>query len=91
MFRVALRFELKKPEAIFRCKALRMLLSKGKITEEMDRLLRGVRFLVAVTPRDGYKGCREQRRCVVYWATILYFHSKCFGMIPCPQRCRRVD
>lgn len=88
MFRVALRFELKKPEAIFRHNALRMLSPKGKITEEMDRLLRGVRLLEAATPRDGYQGRHEQRRCVVYWATILYIHSKCFGMIPCPQRCR---
>jgi hypothetical protein len=35
MFRVAPPLELKKPEAIFRHKVLRMLLSKGKITEEM--------------------------------------------------------
>lgn len=65
MFRVAPRFELKKLEAIFRHKTLRMLLSKGKITEEMHRLLWGVRLLVAATPLDGYKGRREQRRCVV--------------------------
>lgn len=89
MFRVAPHFELKKLEAIFRHKAFRMLLSKGKITEEMDRLLRGVRLLTeAATPRDGYTGRREQRRCVVYWAMIPYFHSKCFGMIHCPRRCR---
>ena len=35
MFRVAPPLELKKLEAIFRHKVLRMLLTKGKITKEM--------------------------------------------------------
>lgn len=39
MFRVAPPFELKKLEAIFRHKAFKMLLFKGKITEEMIRML----------------------------------------------------
>jgi len=39
MFRVAPPLELKKLEAIFRHKVLRMLLSKGKITEEMIAML----------------------------------------------------
>ena len=39
MFRVAPPLELKKLEAIFQHKVLRMLLSKGKITEEMIRML----------------------------------------------------
>jgi hypothetical protein len=39
MFRVTPPLELKKLEAIFQHKALRMLLSKGKITEEMIRML----------------------------------------------------
>ncbi|MBP8980228.1 MAG: transposase [Syntrophobacterales bacterium] len=41
MFRVAPLLELKKLEAIFRHKALRMLLSRGKITGEMARMLSG--------------------------------------------------
>jgi hypothetical protein len=41
MFRVAPPLELKKLETIFRHKALRMLLSKGKITEETIRMLSG--------------------------------------------------
>ena len=41
MFRVAPPFELKKLEAIFRHKVLRMLLSKGKITGELVRMLSG--------------------------------------------------
>lgn len=41
MFRVAPPLELKKLEAIFRHKALRMLLSKRKIAEEMIRMLSG--------------------------------------------------
>jgi len=39
MFRIAPPFELKKLEAIFRHKIFRMLLNKGKITEEMIRIL----------------------------------------------------
>ena len=39
MFRVAPPLELKKLEAVFQHKVLRMLLSKGKITEEMIRML----------------------------------------------------
>ena len=39
MFRVAPPLELKKLEAIFRHKVFRMLLNKGKITEEMVRML----------------------------------------------------
>ncbi|MCX5874358.1 MAG: transposase [Deltaproteobacteria bacterium] len=39
MFRVAPPMELKKLEAIFQHKVIRMLLSKGKITEEMIRML----------------------------------------------------
>jgi len=39
MFRVAPPLELKKLEAIFRHKVLRMLLNKGKITQEMVRML----------------------------------------------------
>jgi hypothetical protein len=39
MFRVAPPLELKKLEAIFRHKVLRMLLSKGKMTEEMIAML----------------------------------------------------
>ena len=39
MFRIAPSFELKKLEAIFRHRVFRMLLSKGKITEEMIRML----------------------------------------------------
>jgi hypothetical protein len=39
MFRVAPPFELKKLEALFRHKIFRMLLNKGKITEEMIRML----------------------------------------------------
>ena len=39
MFRVAPPFELKKLEAIFRHKVLRMLLNKGKITQEMIAML----------------------------------------------------
>jgi hypothetical protein len=35
MFRFAPPFELKKLEAAFRHRALRMLLAKGKITKEM--------------------------------------------------------
>jgi hypothetical protein len=38
MFRVPPPFELKKMEAIFRHKVFRMLLAKGKITEEMIRV-----------------------------------------------------
>ncbi|MBN2438494.1 MAG: hypothetical protein JXL20_07815 [Deltaproteobacteria bacterium] len=41
MFRVAPPLELKKLEAIFRHKVLRMLLNKGKITREMLRMLSG--------------------------------------------------
>lgn len=43
MFRVAPPLELKRPEAIFRHKVLRMMLSKGKITEEMVRMLSWLR------------------------------------------------
>jgi hypothetical protein len=39
MFRVAPPLELKKLEAIFRHKVFKMLLGKGKITEEMIRML----------------------------------------------------
>ena len=39
MFRVAPPLELKKLEALFRHKVFRMLLNKGKITEEMVRML----------------------------------------------------
>ena len=39
MFRVAPPLEIKKLEAIFRHKVFRMLLKKGKITEEMVRML----------------------------------------------------
>jgi hypothetical protein len=39
MFRVAPHLELKKLDAIFRHKVFRMLLSKGKITEEMIAML----------------------------------------------------
>ncbi len=39
MFKVAPPLELKKLEAIFRHKVLKMLLKKGKITEEMVRML----------------------------------------------------
>jgi hypothetical protein len=39
MFRVSSPFELKKLEAIFRHKVLRMLLTKGKITQEMIAML----------------------------------------------------
>jgi hypothetical protein len=39
MFRVAQPLELKKLEAIFRHKVFKMLLKKGKITEEMIRML----------------------------------------------------
>jgi len=39
MFRVAPPFELKKLEAIFRHKVFRMLLDKGKITQEMIAML----------------------------------------------------
>jgi hypothetical protein len=39
MFRVAPPLELKKLEAIFRHKVFRMLLSKGKITQEMIAML----------------------------------------------------
>ena len=39
MFCVAPPLELKKLEAVFQHKVLRMLLSKGKITEEMIRML----------------------------------------------------
>jgi hypothetical protein len=39
MFRVAPPLELKKLEAIFRHKVFKMLLAKGKITEEMIRML----------------------------------------------------
>jgi hypothetical protein len=39
MFRVAPPLELKKLEAIFRHTVLRMLLNKGKITQEMVRML----------------------------------------------------
>ena len=39
MFRVAPLLELKKLEAIFRHKVLRMLLSKGKITRELIAML----------------------------------------------------
>ena len=39
MFRVAPPLELKKLEAIFRHKVLRMLLNKGKITQEMIAML----------------------------------------------------
>jgi hypothetical protein len=39
MFRVAPPLELKKLEAIFRHKVFRMLLKKGKISEEMVRML----------------------------------------------------
>ena len=39
MFRVAPPLELKKLEAIFRHKVFRMLLNKGKITEEMIRMI----------------------------------------------------
>jgi hypothetical protein len=39
MFRVALPLELKKLEAIFRHKVIRMLLNKGKITKEMIAML----------------------------------------------------
>ena len=39
MFRVALPLELKKLEAIFRHKVFKMLLAKGKITEEMIAML----------------------------------------------------
>ena len=39
MFRVAPPLELKKLEALFRHKIFRMLLNKGKITEEMARML----------------------------------------------------
>ena len=42
MFRVAPPLELKKLEAIFRHKVFRMLLKKGKITEEMVRMLSAV-------------------------------------------------
>jgi len=41
MFRVAPPLELKKLEAIFRHRVLRMLLSRGKITGEMVRMLSG--------------------------------------------------
>ena len=41
MFRVAPPLELKKLEAIFRHKVLRMLLNKGKITQERVRMLSG--------------------------------------------------
>jgi len=43
MFRVAPPLELKKLEAIFRQRVLRMLLNKGKITEEMVKMLSGWR------------------------------------------------
>ena len=43
MFRVAPPVELKKLEAIFRQKVLRILLNKGKITEEMVKMLSGWR------------------------------------------------
>jgi hypothetical protein len=43
MFRVAPPLELKKLEAIFRHKVLRMLIAKGKITQEMLNLLSGWR------------------------------------------------
>jgi Putative transposase len=43
MFRVAPPLELKKLEAIFRHKVLRMLIAKGKITREMIALLSGWR------------------------------------------------
>ncbi len=43
MFRVAPPLELKKLEAIFRHKVLRMLIAKGKITREMIALLPGWR------------------------------------------------
>ncbi|MCX5847111.1 MAG: transposase [Deltaproteobacteria bacterium] len=39
MFRVAPPFDLKKLETIFRHKVFRMLLNKGKITEEMIRMI----------------------------------------------------
>jgi hypothetical protein len=39
MFHVAPPLELKKLEAIFRHKVFRMLLAKGKVTEEMIRML----------------------------------------------------
>ncbi|MDP2725496.1 MAG: transposase, partial [Syntrophales bacterium] len=39
MFRVSPPFELKKLEAIFRHKVFRMLLNKGKITQEMITML----------------------------------------------------
>ena len=39
MFRVAPSLELKKLEAIFRHKVFRMLLNKGKITQEMIAML----------------------------------------------------
>jgi hypothetical protein len=42
MFRVAPPLDLKKLEAIFRHKVFRMLLSRGKITEEMIRMLSGM-------------------------------------------------
>ena len=41
MFRVAPPLELKKLETIFRHKVFRMLLNKGKITEEMMKMLSG--------------------------------------------------
>ena len=41
MFRVAPPFDLKKLESIFRHKVFRMLLNKGKITEEMIQMISG--------------------------------------------------
>ena len=48
MFRAAPPLELKKLEAIFRHKVLRMLLSKGKITEEMIAMLSTLRHSVRI-------------------------------------------
>jgi hypothetical protein len=54
MFRVAPPLELKKLEAIFRHKVFRMLLGKGKITQDLVLMLRSWRhsgFQVFVGPR----------------------------------------
>ncbi|MEK6655153.1 MAG: hypothetical protein AABY92_08410 [Thermodesulfobacteriota bacterium] len=50
MFRVVPPFELKKLEALFRHKVFRMLLNKGKITEEMIRMLYAWKHSVCYKP-----------------------------------------
>ena len=57
---MALPFELKKLEALFRHKVFKMLLAKGKITEELIRMLSGWRHSgfnlfcgKRILPKDG--------------------------------------